>query len=304
MTVSRSFYEVFKVKPEETVGHLIYDLGNKQWDIPKLRELLENILPAKTVFDNYEVEHDFATIGLRTMLLNARQIRRSSGKERIILLAIEDITERKGAENRIQKLLAEKDIILKEVHHRTKNSMNTIKGLLNLQANMLTDPAAIEALKDTESRVQSMMVLYDKLYRSIDYREISMKDYLDTLVDEVISNFPNNRLVNVVKAIADFQVSAKIMQSLGIIVNELLTNIMKYAFVGRDRGTISVCAKQSSEAVTIVIQDNGVGFPAATDRQSPTGFGLTLVQTLIEQLKGTIRFGQDNGTTVCLTFQL
>jgi PAS domain S-box-containing protein len=98
VSVSPSFYEVFKVKPEETVGQLIYDLGNKQWDIPKLRELLETILPQKTTFDNYEVEHDFATIGRRIMLLNARQIERVLGKERIILLAIEDITERRELE--------------------------------------------------------------------------------------------------------------------------------------------------------------------------------------------------------------
>ena len=94
VTVSRSFYDFFKVKPEETVGQLIYDLGNKQWDIPELRDLLETILLEKTAFDNYEVEHVFADIGRRTMLLNARQIERAMGKERIILLAIEDITER------------------------------------------------------------------------------------------------------------------------------------------------------------------------------------------------------------------
>jgi len=85
VTASRSFYDVFKVKPEETVGQLIYDLGNKQWDIPKLRELLETILPRKSSFDNYEVEHEFASIGRRMMLLNARQIQRAQGKERIIL---------------------------------------------------------------------------------------------------------------------------------------------------------------------------------------------------------------------------
>jgi len=99
VTVSRSFYDFFQVKPEETVGQLIYDLGNKQWDIPKLRELLEKILPEHTTFDNYEVEHDFATIGRRTMLLNARQIEQAWGKERIILLAIEDITERRQLED-------------------------------------------------------------------------------------------------------------------------------------------------------------------------------------------------------------
>jgi len=105
VSVSRSFYEFFKVKPEETVGRLIYNLGNKQWDIPKLRELLEDILPQKTTFDNYEVEHDFTTIGRRIMLLNARQIERVSGKERIILLAIEDITERKQAESQREAAL-------------------------------------------------------------------------------------------------------------------------------------------------------------------------------------------------------
>ncbi|MGD0340072.1 MAG: PAS domain S-box protein, partial [Bacteroidota bacterium] len=105
VTASRSFYEVFKVTPKETVGQLIYDLGNKQWNIPKLRELLETILPQKTTFDSYEVEHEFSTIGRRIMLLNARQIQRVLGKERIILLAIEDITERK----RLEDLLTESE---------------------------------------------------------------------------------------------------------------------------------------------------------------------------------------------------
>jgi PAS domain S-box-containing protein len=105
VTASRSFYDVFRVSPEETVGQRIYDLGNKQWDIPKLRELLETILPQEATFDNYEVEHDFAAIGRRIMLLNARQIQRVWGKDRIILLAIEDITERK----RLEDLLTESE---------------------------------------------------------------------------------------------------------------------------------------------------------------------------------------------------
>jgi len=101
ITASNSFYKVFKVKPKETEGQLIYDLGNKQWDIPKLREMLESILPQKITFNNYEVEHEFATIGRRVMLLNARQIQRALGKEQIILLAIEDITERRLIEEKL-----------------------------------------------------------------------------------------------------------------------------------------------------------------------------------------------------------
>ncbi len=106
ISVSRSFYEFFQVKPEETIGRLIYELGNKQWDIPKLRELLETILPNKTIFNDFEIEHDFTTIGKRSMLLNARQINNASGKDKTILLAIEDISERKLAE---QIIAAEKE---------------------------------------------------------------------------------------------------------------------------------------------------------------------------------------------------
>ena len=98
ISANRNFYRTFKVTPGETIGSFIYDLGNKQWDIPKLREMLETILPQKTTFDDYEVEHDFSTIGKRIMLLNARQIERVLGKERLILLAIEDITERRELE--------------------------------------------------------------------------------------------------------------------------------------------------------------------------------------------------------------
>jgi PAS domain S-box-containing protein len=130
VTVSRSFYEFFKVEPEETVGQLIYDLGNKQWNIPKLRELLENILPRKATFENYEVEHEFATIGRRVMLLNARQIQRVWGKERLILLAIEDITERKEIEAGLEKTRKELAVIKKtadEVSEFAENVINTVR---------------------------------------------------------------------------------------------------------------------------------------------------------------------------------
>ena len=124
------------------MGQLIYDLGNKQWNIPRLRELLETILPQQATFDNYEVEHDFATIGRRIMLLNARQIQRVLGKERIILLAIEDITERREIENGLEKaheelkeLAAElersarvKSEFLANMSHELRTPLNSING--------------------------------------------------------------------------------------------------------------------------------------------------------------------------------
>jgi len=304
VTVSRSFYDMFKVKPEDTIGQLIYDLGNKQWDIPKLRELLEKILPRHESFDDYEVEHVFTTIGHRIMLLNARQIRQAPGKEHIILLSIEDITTRRETEKKIAALLEEKDLILKEVHHRIKNSMNTIKSLLMLQATTIEDPAAVKALEDTGSRVYSMMLLYDKLYRSVDYTDISVKSYLYPLVDEIIANFPNNGSITVEKRFDDFTVNAKVMQSIGIIVNELLTNIMKYAFIGRSEGVIRVSATRIGDAASIAVQDDGNGVPEAVNFQNTPGFGLMLVRTLTEQIGGTIALRRGRGTTVELRFKL
>ena len=140
VTASRSFYEVFRVNHEETVGQLIYDLGNKQWNIPKLRELLETILPQKATFDNYEVEHDFSTIGKRIMLLNARQIQRGSGKKRIILLAIEDITVRKDIETGLEKTRKDLAAIKKtadEALEYAESIINTVREpLIALDQNL------------------------------------------------------------------------------------------------------------------------------------------------------------------------
>ncbi len=102
---NRSFYQVFKVKPRETEGQLIYDLGNRQWDIPKLRELLEDILPKTTSFDNFKVEHDFTDIGKRIMLLNACRIYLEANRTKLIILTIEDITERKKIEELSEKIM-------------------------------------------------------------------------------------------------------------------------------------------------------------------------------------------------------
>ena len=159
VTASRSFYEFFKVRDEETVGQLIYDLGNKQWDIPKLRELLETILPQKTTFNDYEVEHDFATIGRRIMLLNARQIQRMLGKERIILLAIEDITVRKEIEAGLKKAHEELMELASELERTTRVKS---EFLANMSHELRTPLNAIIGFSE---------ILEDGLYGALNERQ-------------------------------------------------------------------------------------------------------------------------------------
>ncbi len=215
----------------------------------------------------------------------------------------QDITERKKAEAKIDALLTEKELLLKEIHHRIKNNMNTIGSLLSLQAQTFKDPLAIEALEDAKNRVRSMAILYDKLYRSADFSELSVKDYVPTLVDEVISNFPNSNMVKVEKRIDDFMLDAKRLQPLGIIINELLTNIMKYAFRGRESGLITVSATNTDGHVAISVQDNGTGMPESVSFENSTGFGLQLVQALTRQLEGSLQIERENGTRFAIEFE-
>lgn len=213
-----------------------------------------------------------------------------------------EITDRKRDENKIKMLLHEKELILKEVHHRIKNNMNTIYGILLLQAKTLTEATTITALEDAASRVRSMMMLYDKLYQSTDVNQLALADYLHPLIDEIVANFPNSRFVTIEKKFDDCILDAKRLQLLGIIINELITNIMKYAFSGRTDGIISVCASVKKGLVSIIIEDNGNGMSEEVSFEKSTGFGLVLVQGITQQLNGKIRIERIGGTRIVLEF--
>lgn len=213
-----------------------------------------------------------------------------------------DITERKLAEDRIRALLSEKELTLGEVHHRIKNNMGTIKALLLLQAESIKDKGAVSALTEAANRVQSMSALYDKLYTSYNYTEMPVTYYLSTLVDEIVANFPNSNSVSVEKKFDDFYLGVELLQPLGIIINELLTNIMKYAFAGRSDGRIELSLIKTDGLVTLAIQDNGVGIPDTVDLKSSAGFGMQLVGTLASQIHGVLSINRENGTRFTLEF--
>jgi len=242
---------------------------------------------------------------IRTFLTKKFPIynRKSQIVEAVATLTTE-ITERKAIEEKINVLLAEKELLLKEVHHRIKNNMNTISSLLSLQASFISEPSAIKALDDAENRIQSMGILYDKLYCAVDFMEVSVKEYLIELASEVVTNFPNSQNVKIKENLEEFMLDAKRVQSVGIIINELLTNIMKYAFKGRESGLIVVSATKTDDHVAISVEDDGIGMPETITFENSTGFGLQLVQALTQQLNGTIRMERGNGTKILLEFDV
>ncbi len=215
---------------------------------------------------------------------------------------IRDITEQKQAREAIQALLREKEILLAEVHHRVKNNLNVVASMLSLQRSHVSCSEAVTALHDAESRVRSMMVLYDMLRQRGVYGEVLLSDYLEPLARLVVGMFPHAGTVRLETHIDPVCLETKTVFSLGIIVNELLTNVMKYAFVERDGGVVSLAVARQGELVIMKLRDNGQGMPQEMDLSKSAGFGLQMVSLLVSQIGGTLSVEREQGTCFVLTF--
>ncbi|MCK5684241.1 PAS domain S-box protein, partial [bacterium] len=212
-----------------------------------------------------------------------------------------DITERKKAEKEVKQQLLDKEIILRETHHRIKNNFASVVSLLSLQAQSSINPEAISALQDAVGRVNSMRVLYEKLLLTDDYQVTSINEYLTNLIDDITNLFTNDDII-VEKQIDEFKLDSKQLIPIGIIVNELLTNIMKYAFTERGSGRIEIILKENQGKVVLTIQDDGKGLPEGFDISESEGFGFMLIKLLSQQLNGTFIIENNNGTKSTLVF--
>jgi PAS domain S-box-containing protein len=299
--VSPACRSLLGYEPEELLGHSAFDFFHPD-DVPRLEESRQDIIAvphtATNVFRIRRKDGTYTWFETTTRTV----LDEGTGAVLELHASSRDVSARKRDEDRISSLLAEKELILKEVHHRIKNNMAIIRSLLSLQAGTVADPAATGALEDAGNRLQSMIVLYDKLYQSADFRAMSVSDYIPALVDEIIAGFPERPIVTVEKRVEDFELPADQLQPLGIILNEILTNSMKYAFIGRDAGSISVSAERKDGHVLLAVEDNGVGMPTSASLESPAGFGLMLMKNLARQLGGTIRLEKATGTRTVLEF--
>ncbi len=226
---------------------------------------------------------------------------RSTPVGKMIYAAARDVTERRQAEDKIKNLLHEKEVLLKEVHHRIKNNMNTVASLLNLQKEVQKDETVKKALRDAEASLQSMMILYDQLYRSETFAAVSLREYVPALLQQVIGIFPHGETVSLYTDLEDIPLAPRILSPLGILLNELATNAMKYAFTGRSDGVITVTAAREGEQVVLHFADNGKGLPASFSFAAG-GFGMQLARSLARQLGGSIAVEEGPGARFVLRF--
>jgi two-component sensor histidine kinase len=297
---SRSFYLTFKASREDTVGHLLYALGDGQWDIPGLRLLLEKIVPEHAVLE-YEVAHEFPGIGQRIMLLNARKVFYANDANTSVLLAIEDVTERRAAERQIQDLLRQKELLMEEMQHRIANSLQITASILRLKARRVQSDEARRHLQDASERVAAIAAVQQHLNVSAGDQGLAIGPYLSKLCETLGESMISDKAQVSLDVVAtDGTASSSQAVSIALIVTEVVINALKHAFpANKMDGRIAVTFAAEGGSWRLTIADNGVG---KSETPAKGGLGTSIINALAEQLDAKVDvLSGPSGTTVSVT---
>jgi len=215
-----------------------------------------------------------------------------------------DITQRKDAEAQLRKSLTEKELLLKELHHRVKNNLQIISSLLSLQSKYIRDERALQMFEETQNRVMSMALFHDKIYRSEDLASVDFAAYVKSIVAELFHSYGvSSSCIRTKMDMNDIRLGVDVAIPCGLIINELVSNSIKHAFPDKERGEISVGTFSNKDGdYTLTVSDNGVGFPRDVDFTNTESLGMQLVVALTRQLEGTIELDRSSGTAFRITF--
>jgi PAS domain S-box-containing protein len=297
-------YRVSGFSEDEFVGKTHRELGFDEtlcilWE-KKISEVFQSGKPAGDVFS---WESDEGTVFLDWRVFpefdNKRNVKTVLGVSR-------DISELKQAEEKIKASLKEKQTLLDEIHHRVKNNMNIISSLLKLQSNNIEDEQTKEILKDSQSRVYAMSAVHETLHGSETLSEIDLKRYLSKITTSVYQTYAtDHRKVKLKSNVENSPISLNQAYPLGLVINELIANSLKYAFPENKTGEITVELKKLDRELELIIMDDGVGVPDSLDWKNSNTLGLKLVRTLVEnQLDGSIDMESNNGTKFTIKFNI
>ncbi|MDI6644132.1 MAG: sensor histidine kinase [Methanobacteriaceae archaeon] len=214
------------------------------------------------------------------------------------------INDIKRKNKELSKILDEKEMLLKEIHHRVKNNLMVISSLLNIQSRYIKDKEARGIFRESQNRAKSMALIHERLYRSSDLKKIDFGDYIRTLARDLLSTYSNqDSMVTLEFDIDDIMLDINTTVPLGLIVNELFSNCFKHAFSDKKKGKIKTIFKKEEDNYILIVSDDGVGFPSDIDFRNTNSMGLQLVNSLADQINGEIELEGSNGTTFKITFQ-
>ncbi len=303
MAASRSFYTTFKTTAEATLGKRIYDLGQGEWNNEALRQLLERIIPEHGVMDHFELEQEFPNLGQRTMMLNARKVYYEGDGNSTLLLAIEDITDRRNSERLLKTLSDQKDTLLAEMSHRVANSLQIIASILLLKARSVSSQETRGHLEDAHRRVMSVAALQGQLRATGNGEMIDIGEYLTKLCATLAASMIGDKRFITLGVDSDPGAAVVSQQavSIGLIVTELVINALKHAFLlDVKSGHIQVNYRLRPPGWNLSISDNGRGMPTNPEKK-PVGLGTSIVKALAHQLDAKVTIDSSaKGTIVSI----
>lgn len=217
---------------------------------------------------------------------------------------LSEIAVRKNAEEKIKTALDEKEVLIKEIHHRVKNNLQIISSLLSLQAGKINDRESLEIYRETEDRVRSMALIHAKLYESEDLASINFLDYLDSLTESLFNSYVHGgRIPELTVKSEEINIDIDLAIPLGLIITELLSNSLKHAFTEDNTGkiTIEIVADPTECCTHFIVGDNGAGIPKSVNFQNASSLGLRLVKSLVNQIGANISIDRKTGTTFTIS---
>lgn len=306
IVASRAFYDTFDVEYEEVHDKLFSELGNGEWNIPALRTLLEQVIPQKSTVEGYEIEHNFKRLGLRTMIINAREIK-FDGRRRNMLLSISDVTRERAIQRDNERLMSQKDTLLKEMRHRIGNSLQLIASIILLKAGSVQSEESRLHLEDAHDRIISIATVQRNLDPTGEDSRVPVVAYLKTLCESLTKSMIGGRKPISIKVSGGTGVvTPDEAIGLGLITTELVINALKHAFpAGEGQITVTYESKSESSASEknwkLSVGDDGIGL-SATNMASRESLGTSIIDSLATQLNATIqRISSARGTLVSIT---
>ncbi len=270
-------------------------------ELDRLRNGKETLLnPLSTPFEVEAFKKDGSKM---FMSLSVAPIQGVSGKPEAVINVMTDLSERKEFEEKLRESIEEKEMLLKEIHHRVKNNLMIISSLLNLQANYLKDQESKEIFKESQNRAKSMALIHERLYQSKNLKSIGFKDYITTLSKELYQNYVKDpSSVGLQLFIEDVDMDVDQAIPLGLILNEIITNSMKYGFPGDLTGKVFIDLSKKGETFTLRVGDDGVGLPEDLDIEKTDSLGMQLITSLISQIDGELELKREQGTEFIIKF--
>lgn len=218
-----------------------------------------------------------------------------------------DVTDKKTTQQKIEQSLKEKEVLLKEVHHRVKNNMQVISSILNLQSSYVSDEYTLSLLKESQNRIKTMAYIHESLYQNKSFTSVNFSAYVSTLVNNILHSYELNQgKVKVELNLEKINLSLDNSIPAGLIINELVTNALKHAFKGASSGQITINLKSENNAVYLEVKDDGSGLSPGIDLKNTNTLGLQLVNALVDQMEAKVVFNsaKGKGTSVVITFKM